>query len=303
MTLNFTNVIIANAGHEEVTGSFWSAWPREPLLWITLLGVATLYGLGWSRLHHQGIDAAVPTWRVRWYGAALLSIGAALLSPIAVFSERLFAIHMVQHLLLLLIAPPLIWLGAPLLPMLWALPTSWRRAVASRLGPGRPLYLLGHALAHPVVAVVAYVTVVAIWHVPRFYDAAQGRTVTHDLEHICFFGTALLFWWPIIYPAQGRRRLSYGMAIPYLVPPFLEGMLIGILVTFADRPLYQTYVEMESTWGLSVLDDQQLGGLIMWVPGGMFFLIPLLGLLARLLHDEEHHQDRTARFRMAPRTD
>jgi len=104
-----------------------------------------------------------------------------------------------------------------------------------------------------------------------------------------FYGTALIYWWPIVYPGKGRRRLSTALALPYLLPPLLEGMLIGVLLTFSSRPLYDTYAHLDArpVWGLSRLDDQQLGGLIMWVPGGMFFLIPLIGLLVRLLQDEE----------------
>lgn len=219
----------------------------------------------------------------------------ALLSPIAIYSERLFFMHMVQHLLLLLIAPPLLLMGAPLVPSLWGLPTSLRRAVGRRLGPRGSLARLGHVLTVPGVAIALYVGTIAVWHVPAFYDAAQGRTFTHDIEHSAFFGTALLYWWPIIHPSGGRRRLSVGRAIPYLLPPFLEGMLIGALITFADRPIYRTYAEMESTWGLSALDDQELGGLIMWVPGGMLFLIPLIGLLAVLLRDEGQPPRCTAR--------
>jgi len=164
--------------------------------------------------------------------------------------------------------------------------------------PGHPLARIGHGLTQPVVAVVLYVGSVAIWHIPALYDAAQGRTFTHDLEHLMFYGTAFLYWWPIIHPAQGRRRLSYAMAIPYLLPPFLEGMLIGVLLTFTSRPLYQTYIGLDTSpiWGLSALDDQQLGGLIMWVPGGLFFLIPLLGLLIRLLNQEDREaQDAAGR--------
>lgn len=211
----------------------------------------------------------------------------ALLSPIAVYSERLFFMHMVQHLLLLLIAPPLLWLGTPLLPSLWGLPGVARRRVGRLLAPGGALTRTGHAFTSPWVAAVAYIGTIAVWHLPRFYDAAQGRTLTHDLEHLMFLGTALLYWWPVIHPAGGRRRLGYVAAIPYLLPPFLEGMLIGALITFADRPLYRTYAAMEPTWGFSTLDDQQLGGLIMWVPGGMLFLVPLIGLLIVLLNQEE----------------
>lgn len=205
--------------------------------------------------------------------------------------------HMIQHLLLLLIAPPLLWLGAPLLPTLWALPVDWRRVVGRQLAPVRPLHRLGHLLTQPIVAVVLYVGTVAVWHVPAFYDAAQGRTATHDLEHLMFFGTALLYWWPVIYPAKGRRRLSYALALPYLLPPFLEGMLIGVLLTFTDRPLYQTYQEVERIWGLSVVGDQQLGGLVIWVPGGLLFLIPLIGVLVQLLRQEEASANQTTQRR------
>ena len=194
--------------------------------------------------------------------------------------------HMIQHLLLLLIAPPLLWLGAPLVPSLWGLPATVRRRVSRRLKPDGSLARIGYAVTRPSVAIVLYVGAVAIWHVPAFYDRAQGRTITHDLEHLAFLGTALLYWWPVVHPSGGRRRLSVGWAIPYLLPPMLEGMLIGALITFADRPLYRTYAGMEPTWGFSAVGDQELGGLIMWVPGGMLFLIPLIGLLAALLQEE-----------------
>src|SRR5215211_6309027 len=139
----------------------------------------------------------------------------------------------------------------------------------------------------PLVAAAAFVITIAVWHLPVFYDAAQGRSVTHDLEHLMFFSTALLFWWPIIHPAGGQRRLSYARAVPYLLPPFLESMLIGVLLTFAKRPLYRTYAEVAMPWGFTAVTDQQLGGLIMWIPGGMFFLIPLIGLLMALLRQED----------------
>src|SRR5829696_362248 len=286
---------LASAGHGEPVGAFWRSWPAEPFPLIGIAVAGLVYVIGWRRLVRQGASRALPDWRVWCFGGGLFAVAIALLSPVAVYSERLFFVHMVQHLLLLLIAPPLLWLGAPLLPTLWGLPPGWRRGVGRLLAPGRGLARVGHALAYPAVAAAAYVGTVAVWHVPAFYDAAQGRTITHDLEHAMFFGTALLYWWPVIHPSAGRRRLSYGRAIPYLLPPFLEGMLIGALITFAERPIYRTYAEMEPTWGLSALDDQQLGGLIMWVPGGLLFLIPLIGLLAMVFREEERAASRPVR--------
>jgi cytochrome c oxidase assembly factor CtaG len=287
---------LLSGGHTLSPQGFWYSWADEPLMTIVVFALTAMYAIGWSRLHAVA-PKSVPVWRLGCYLGGVLAFAAALLSPIAAYSEELFAMHMVQHLLLLIAAPPLILLGAPFLPMLWSLPRSWRRPIG-RLGrPGQPLYTIGQAITHPLVAVSAYVGSVAIWHIPAFYDAAQGRTFTHDLEHVMFYGTALLYWWPIIHPTGGRRRLSLGMALPYLVPPFLEGMAIGITLTFSSRPLYSTYASLDTDpiWGLDTLNDQQLGGLIMWVPGGLFFLIPLLGILMRLLIQQEREQERRER--------
>jgi putative membrane protein len=274
-------------GHDELTGPFWTAWPVEPLLLIGLIAAAGLYGLGWIRLRRVAGGSAVSPSRAVAFAAGIVAVALALLSPIAVYSERLFFMHMIQHLLLLLIAPPLLLLGRPLVPSLWGLPASWRVAVGQLLAPDRLLARLGHLLTTPLVAVSAFVITIAVWHLPVFYDAAQGRSVTHDLEHLLFVGTALLYWWPVIHPAGGQRRLSYARALPYLLPPFLESMLIGVLLTFAERPLYRTYAEIAMPWGFTAVTDQQLGGLIMWIPGGMFFLIPLIGLLMALLRQED----------------
>jgi cytochrome c oxidase assembly factor CtaG len=279
-----------SGGHDEPI-SFWGAWEFAPLVIGGLIISALLYGLGWSVLKRHRAGPPLPARRAWAFAGGLLAIAIALVSPVSGYSEQLFAMHMVQHMLLLLIAPPLLLLGAPLLPMLWGLPAPARLALGRQLAPGRPLARIGQLLGSPLLAATCFVVTVAIWHVPAFFDAAQGRTLTHDLEHAMFLGTALLYWWPVIHPSGGRRRLSYAKAIPYLAPPFFEGMIIGIFLTFADRPLYRTYQEMEPTWGLSVLDDQQLAGLIMWVPGGLFFLIPLIGLLIMVLNQEERRAD------------
>lgn len=274
-------------GHVDPNRPFWAAWPQEPLLLLGLGLTVCLYWLGWSRLSRVGTGQAATPWRAAAFMAGSLAVGTALLSPIAAFSERLFFMHMIQHLLLLLIAPPLLLLGQPLVPILWGLPRQLRKPLGRALRTGQPLERIGDVITTPIFAAAAFVVALAIWHIPVFYDAAQGRTFTHDLEHLMFFGTALLYWWPIIHPSGGRRRLSFGLALPYLLPPFLESMLIGVMLTFAGQPLYQTYAEMQMPWGFNPVTDQQLGGLIMWIPGGMFFLIPMIGLLIALLNNEE----------------
>lgn len=256
---------------------------------LAIFTAVVVYIIGRSRLQAEAPAYPLPIWRVACYFGGVLAFSLALLSPITAYSEQLFSMHMVQHLLLLLVAPPLILLGLPFLPALWALPKSTRKTVGRWFRPGHPLGMMRRWLSLPVVAVVCYVVTVAFWHIPVFYDAAQGRTFTHDLEHLMFYGTAMLYWWPIVAPRSAHSSLGPGWAIPYLLPPFLEGLFIGALLTFSSEPLYSTYAELaeQPIWGLDRLDDQELGGLIMWVPGGMFFLIPLIGVLSRLLHDDE----------------
>jgi len=269
-----------------------SSWDWRPEVILVILVMGGLFLIGWRRL--RAISGPAKNWRslgAKWrpifYIIGLLVIGFALMSPLDVLVQQLFFMHMIQHLLLLLIAPPLLLLGQPLVPMLWGLPRQLRKPLGRALRTGQPLARIGDVITTPIFAAAAFVVTLAVWHIPVFYDAAQGRTFTHDLEHLMFFGTALLYWWPIIHPSGGRRRLSFGLALPYLLPPFLESMLIGVMLTFAGQPLYQTYAEMEMPWGLNPVTDQQLGGLIMWIPGGMFFLIPMIGLLIALLNNEE----------------
>src|SRR5215208_692953 len=173
--------VLLAPGHDELTGPFWTAWPAEPLLLIALIAAAGLYGLGWHRLHRVVGARAVSSSRATAFFAGIITVALAVLSPIAVYSERLFFMHMIQHLLLLLVAPPLLLLGRPLVPTLWGLPAPWRVAVGQVFVPGRPLARLGHLMTTPLVAAAAFVTTIAVWHMPVFYDAAQGRSVTHDL--------------------------------------------------------------------------------------------------------------------------
>lgn len=229
-----------SGGHEASSRGFWFSWPSEPLLVLGIFAAVAIYVIGRSRLHAEAPTYPLQRWRTACYFGGVFAFSLALLSPIAAYSEQLFSMHMVQHLLLLLVAPPLILLGLPFLPALWALPKSTRKTVGRWFRPGHPLASARRWISLPIVAVACYVVTVAIWHIPVFYDAAQGRTVTHDLEHLMFYGAALLYWWPIVTPRTARPQLGPGMALPYLLPPFLEGMLIGALLTFSEEPLYTT---------------------------------------------------------------
>ena len=271
------------------------SWSFEPQIVVGIVLAAALYAVGWARLRRRGRGHFhISMWRPVSFALGLLAVALALLSPLATFDELLLTVHMIQHLLLVIVAAPSIWLGAPLLPILWSLPLGWRKAIGRLFARGSPMHALFHFLTTPVVAAAVYLIVLAVWHVPTFYDAAQGETPLHEVEHTMFFAAALLFWWPVVHPTGGRRRLSYGAAVLYIVPALLEGNLLGAILTFSPQPLYQTYADSSGALGLTVLQDQQIAGLLMWVGGGLLLLIPIFILVYKLVGGEDAEDAPTA---------
>ncbi|MCL5109555.1 MAG: cytochrome c oxidase assembly protein [Chloroflexi bacterium] len=268
------------------------SWNWEPPVVAGLILAVGSYTAGWWRLRQRPRGTAVaPLWRACCYWSGLILVGLSLLSPVATFSRLLFFMHMTQHVLLLQ-AAPLILLGRPMLPVLWSLPRAVRRELALLMVPSNPLHGPYHALTHPAVGISAYVITLAAWHAPALYDSAQGETLLHELEHTLFLGCSLLAWWTIVNPTGGPRRLSYGRAIFYLLPVMFEPHVLAMVLTFANRPLYVTYQLVPRLWGLSVLVDQQIGGAIMWVAGGIPHLVAVLVLVVLVLRQEERQAQR-----------
>ncbi len=251
----------------------WS-WDPAVVFGVALSGV--LYARGWLQLRHRDTTSAA------CFAAGLAFVVVALCSPIGVYDGQLFSLHMTEHLLLALVAAPLLLLGKPVVPLLLGLPRQERRGAAKLIN--------SVTRVGPRTAVALYVTTFAVWHLPALYDLAQGQTPIHYLEHATFFATALLFWYPVIHPAGGPRRLPKVAGVLYFALPMFEGTLIGALFTFASRPLYATY---------SSIDDQQLAGLIMWIPGGIVYAAAVLVLLMSVLREEER-AGRTAELDMSP---
>ncbi len=281
----------------EQLAAFLASWDFHPVVagGVALAGI--LYWWGRHRMKGQGRGlSAPPAWRAWCYGLGLAMLAFALLSPVATYSELFFFLHMTEHMLIIIVAAPLLLLGAPLLPTLWALPRGFRREVGLLFSRGHPVHRLCHQLTRPLPAILIYLVVVGGWHIPRFYDAAEGVTLTHDLEHLSFLIASLVYWWPVVHPTGGRRRLSYLASIPYLIPALVEGTIIGIVLTFARVPVYETYQRVPRVWGLSVMADQQLGGLIMWIVGGALYLVPILALFQLFLSrgDEPVRERRVA---------
>ncbi len=262
--------------------AFVRSWPFEPWTLLALALAAGLYLRGWLVLHrrnegrwHRGQPIA--------FMAGLMSLFLALASPIEPFGALLLQVHMLQHLLLMMVAPPLLWLGAPLFPLLLGLPGPIRACWAVPLLHAPWLRHFFQKLTHPVCAWLLFTAATWFWHLPQTYDLALRSDGWHYLQHGFFLSTGLLFWYPVIRPFPSRPRWSPWLLIPYLILADVQNTLLSALLTFSDRPLYSFYVVRPRLGNLSPLDDQAAAGVLMWVPGSVVFLVPLFVIAVRLL--------------------
>ncbi len=257
-------------GPEDSWTSLWAAAP--------LALAASAYVVGMCRLWSaSGLGRAVHLRRATCFGVAWLSLVVALLSPLERLSTQLFTAHMIEHEILMVVAAPLLALSHPLAPLLWALPRTVRPAVGQALGSSILLFPIRRLAMSPLAATALHAVVLWLWHAPSFYTAALAEQPIHWLQHLSFFCTALLFWWALLF---GCGRRGYGAAIFYLFATALQSGFLGILLALARLPLYPSQGTAAGTWGLSPLEDQQLAGLIMWVPAGMVYFIAALALAA-----------------------
>jgi putative membrane protein len=216
-------------------------------------------------------------WRAAAFAAGLVVLAIALLSPLDRWAAELFSAHMIQHELLMLGAAPLLVLGRPLPLFLWAFPAAIRPAVAGffQRRTTRAVWTTLHGAG---CAWLMHALALWIWHVPRFFNAALANRLVHDLQHITFLVTALFFWSALF---DARRAAQRGAGIVYLFTTTIHTGILGALITLASRPWYTESLQPLSHWPLSALEDQQLGGLIMWVPGSVVYVGAALVLFAR----------------------
>ena len=258
------------------------SWPFDPWLLAGLLFTAGVYLRGWLVLRRRD-PARWHSGRPAAFLGGLAAIYLALASPLEPFAGLLLQVHMVQHLLLMMAAPPLLWLGAPLFPLLRGLPRPVRiRWIAPLLSAPRLRQFFGR-LSHPLIALALFVAATWVWHAPPVYDLALRSNPWHYLEHACFLGTALVFWFPVVRPYPTRPQWSPWLLFPCLFLADLSNTALAALLTFSDRLLYPYYAEVPRLAGLSALQDQSAAGVIMWVPGSVAFLLPLVGIGVQLL--------------------
>jgi cytochrome c oxidase assembly factor CtaG len=254
----------------------------HPLLLGGLLLAAWAYRRGQSR----GPKRQVDRWRARGFTAALVALGLALLSPLDALSGALASAHMVQHLLLLLVAAPLLALSAPSSALLRGSPLPVRRAS----GRWRRRLGLAHGnlgvLRHPAAVWLLSVGVLWFWHAAAPYDAALDSEPIHLLEHVSFLVTAVLFW-HVVVGVRGAARVSNGLGILLVFAMAMQSVFLSVLLTFARTPWYSGYATTTAPWGLDPLTDQQLAGVLMWIPAGGIYLAAALALLASWLRAAE----------------
>ena len=260
------------------------SWAWRPEIILTLGLAAAVHLAGRWRLKRRGVEHQTRPWRLFSYLAGLAVLWIALMSPIDVLSGQFFYMHMIQHLLLVMIAPPLLLLADPMPTMLWGLPRALRLEIGRWLVPKAAFRRVLRALTTPGLVWLYFVAALVGWHDPHLYNLTLVSDLVHDLEHLTFFGTAMLFWWHVIGAAPHiHKRLSRGVRIGYAISVVVPNALTGIAITFATEPVYTYYSTVPRPGSMTVLQDQMLGGVIMWIPGSMMYLIAGLVLIALVI--------------------
>ena len=248
------------------------------VLIVAIVLGALLYAKGIVALWRKaGVGRGIRRGQAVSFALGWAALAGSLLSPIDAWAERSFAMHMIQHELLMVVAAPLIVLGRPLEAWTWALSVPARRFF-SAAAKTTVLRTIGYVATLSLGAWVLHALALWLWHLPMLFRAALLHPVVHILQHGCFFGSALAYWWTV---AAGRARYPSGTSIASLFTTMLHTSALGALLTFAPSPWYGT--DGARAFGLSALEDQQLGGLIMWVPGSMPYLIIGLIIVGRWL--------------------
>lgn len=265
--------------------------PAAPLEWrwtldAWLVGLLLLsaggYALGLARLWtHAGRGRGVASVQAAAFAGGWLGVVAALVSPIDGWGSRLFSAHMVQHELLMVVAAPLLVLGRPLATWTWALAPAQRRWVGG-LTRRRGWAAFWGWMTDPLVAWALHALVLWAWHVPLLFEAALRHEALHILQHFSFFGTALFFWWSVL-GHDPRGRYGPGHSAAYLFTTMLHTAALGALLSLAPTAWYAPYVVEAARLGFDPVEDQQLGGLVMWVPSGLAYVIAALAVLGKML--------------------
>lgn len=277
---------------EPYEGPWWAAWNfGQPLVMTNLSVLAFLYGFGLARVWSKaGIGKTIRTRQAWLFLAGMVSLVIALFSPVDVYSDEMAWMHMIQHMMLMGVAAPLLVLGTPFLVMLWAFPLSFRRAYGAvkrrveRWRAGR------YFLWQPVAMWFLFGLTLWIWHLPVLYEATLYDELFHDFQHFTFVVVSCLFWRVLLDPVS-RLKMGRGMGVIYLFLTSLHATILGVFMTLAPKIWYPFYESRAPRWKLSALEDQQVAGLIMWMPACMIYAVAAALLLGLLLRENSDGDD------------
>jgi putative membrane protein len=258
--------VFAHTGQPITPHDFWGAWNNNfyLLLAIEIDLIVYLWGI-WQLWHRAGLGHGVPVWRCLSFVGALITLVIALISPLDALSGALFSAHMLQHLILIFGTAPLLLFSDFSVVMLWALPRRWAHTLGHKWNQVNLLNKVWQFMKGPLIAWFLFGAIFWIWHTPAFYQAALQNEMLHAFEHLCFLFSAMLFW-RVLFNISNYS--NYGLALPYLFSTALHSGILGALMTFSTRAWYQVYATSAAAWGLTAIQDQQLAGVIMWIPSG-----------------------------------
>jgi cytochrome c oxidase assembly factor CtaG len=258
------------------------SWSIPPVATFALALTALTYLRGCWLLRRAGYPY-LPAWRIGSFALGLFALWFALASPLDTFSGFVLTAHMLQHMVLMMVAPPLLLLGEPMIPIVRGMPRFAAREFAGPFLNWPIAERIGLALTRPVVALLLMGIVMFTWHVPGPYELALRSSSWHEVEHACFFFASIVFWWPVIQPWPSRPQWSRWAMVPYLMIADLQNTALSAVLVFSDKVLYPSYATGPSLFGFTPQEDQAAAGTTMWIIGSLAFVVPAVVIAVRCL--------------------
>jgi putative membrane protein len=251
-----------------------SIWTFDPWIVVPLAGVGALYAVGIGKLWRRASQSRTPlAWRAVAFVTGWITLVGTLVSPLHWLGEHLFTFHMIEHEILMAVSAPIVVVARPVGVLMWGLPSRCRRAVGKMM-KGTVAQRAWEWTTRGTTATTLHAIAIWAWHAPLLFDAAVTNVAIHRLQHLSFFATAVLFWWSILW------RSDRGLAAWHLFLTMLHTSILGALMALAPHVLYIAQTRVSQQWGLMPLEDQQLAGMIMWIPAGTIYAGAALALLA-----------------------
>jgi putative membrane protein len=273
-------IALAHIGQALAPHDILTEWAPDPLTFVALACLSILYANGVRRLWlHAGEERVITRARASAGGAGIAALVIALLSPLDAAASALLTIHMVQHLLLVLVAAPLVVIGRMHLALFWSLPFETRRGLGAAWANSPRFKWFARFMTAPATAWVLHTVAIWLWHSRSLYDLAANNETWHAVEHVSFFATAVLFSLPVEKLWRSSHGMAEGAAMLYVFASAMQSGALGALLALSGSTWYRSHAASAPAWGLSPLEDQQLAGVLMWGPASVVYLLVLLMLV------------------------